>query len=239
MDKNIIILFIIVAFFYFYLISIINKKDQKISSLKEEIYEIEKMVSVNDLRFITNEQKISIIEQALDPKSKRWAKVKQVRAIIQEEMKQSGLESKTNINEITEIASSLVDYSEEYNLKLSLILAISRRESHFNPLAVSPTQAQGIMQLLSSTAKECADDLGKKYFNLFKIRDNVQLGTWYMWKMLNRFKNNEGLAIRAYNAGPVFVEKVISGEISDYPEETKKYFIDVSESQKKYELKGL
>ncbi len=40
--------------------------------------------------------------------------------------------------------------------------------------------------------------------------------------MLNRFKNDEQMAIRAYNAGPVLVEKVMSGEISDFPEENKK-----------------
>lgn len=210
----------------------------QVNKLRTEVEELEKIVVKNDLRFIQNEEKISIIEQSLEPKNRRWAKIKQVRTAIRDELKQN-VGKKLQINEITEIASSLVDYSEEYEVKLSLLLAIARRESHFNPLAVSRTNAQGVMQLVFSTAKECAEDVGKKYFNIFKIRDNIQLGSWYIWKMLNRFKNNEELAIRAYNAGPVLVEKVLSGEIMDYPNETKKYVIDVMESKKKYEERGL
>ena len=239
MTRNEAILFILFISFGFYFKNAVDRKNNQLNVVMNEVEKLQEQVLKNDLRLMASEEKVSVLEQSVDSKSKKWAKVKQIRNVILEEMKESGISSKVEINEVTEIASSVVDFSEEYGVKMSLILAIIRRESHFDPTVVSPTNAQGLMQIVPSTAKEIADSLGKKYYNVFKIRDNVQFGTWYLWKMLSRFKNNEELAIRAYNCGPVYVEKIISEDIKEYPSETQKYIIDVIDSIKKYQSKGL
>ena len=76
---------------------------------------------------------------------------------------------------------------------------------------------------MPATAKECQVDIGKRFSNVFDARSNVQLGTYYLRKMLTRFEGNISLAIKAYNAGPTYVSKVLAGEYKNYPEETIGY----------------
>ena len=135
-----------------------------------------------------------------------------------------------NILGLTRYAGAVVDYSSEYDIPIPLILAVTRQESAFNPRAVSHAGAQGLMQLMPKTAKECVEDIGKRFYNIYDIRTNVQLGTFYLRKMLTKFKDDVELAVKAYNAGPTYVTKVLANEYSSYPKET----IDYSEKVIKY-----
>ena len=56
---------------------------------------------------------------------------------------------------------------------------------------------------------------------------------------MGRFNGDVGLAIRAYNAGPIFVERVKAGIYKDYPEETRDYVIKVLQYKEEYEGFGL
>ena len=163
----------------------------------------------------------SVLHESIDPKDKRWAKIKLIRKIIQDDMASTGLKYGLTIKDLTDMSAAIVDYTNEFDMKMSLILAIIRVESAYNKKAVSRAGAQGLMQIMPETAKECADDLNMKYYNVFKIKDNIRLGTWYKWKVLNMFENDTELGIRAYNAGPTIVKKVLAGEIHDYPKKTK------------------
>lgn len=165
-------------------------------------------------------EQIILLEESIDPKNFRWAKIKKIREVIKETV---AYHKFINVKDLTRYASAVVDYSEKYDVPVSLVLAVTRQESAYNPKAVSHAGAQGLMQLMPATAKECADDIGKRYFNVFKIRDNVQLGVWYLSKMLYVFNEDVSLAVRAYNAGPVYVKKVVSGEWMKYPNETVDY----------------
>jgi len=91
---------------------------------------------------------------------------------------------------------------------------------------------------LPETAIEISNDIGKRNYNLFKVKDNIQFGTWYLWKMINHFGDLE-MGIRAYNCGPTCVERVRSQEYKDYPSETKKYVITVIEWKTVYENQGV
>ena len=102
----------------------------------------------------------------------------------------------------------------KYNLPPELIAAVIRAESNFKVGAVSSAGAQGLMQLMPATAKE----LGVK--NPFDIEQNIEGGTKYLRKMLDRFGGSVHKALAAYNAGPGTVIKY-NGRVP-YPE-TRQY----------------
>ena len=94
-------------------------------------------------------------------------------------------------------------FSKKYDVDKSLIYAVIRQESSFRSQVKSSQNAQGLMQILPSTANW----LSKKYLNnhrmnLFNISSNIQLGTIYLKYLGQRFENNRILMAAAYNAGP-------------------------------------
>ena len=89
-------------------------------------------------------------------------------------------------------------------LEKPIILALTRQESEFNPRAVSPSNAMGMMQLLPSTAKEVAKRAGIPYSKsrLFEEQYNMELGSLYYSRLLSRYDGSYILAAAGYNAGP-------------------------------------
>ncbi len=101
-------------------------------------------------------------------------------------------------------------YSKAFQVDPQLVKAIIAVESCFDRRAVSSVGAQGLMQLMPSTAKIL------KVSNSFDSIENIRGGVRYFSQMLTRFNNNVELALAAYNAGPLAVEKY--GGIPPYPE---------------------
>lgn len=162
---------------------------------------------------------IKFMEQSIPDIQKRNAKAKIVKEIVDQAIKNTKQNHFKSDREYNDYILSVVDYSDKYRVPTSLILAVSRTESNFNPRAVSPTNAQGIMQLIPSTSKYCATSLKKEQHDPFYARDSVQCGTWYLRQMLDIFQD-ENLVIQAYNVGPSYILK-FKGQ--DLPTETKDY----------------
>ena len=86
-----------------------------------------------------------------------------------------------------------------------LALAIARRESEFDPGAVSPAGALGMMQLLPGTAELMAGRTGLSYSRTRLTTDpeyNTRLGAAYMAQLIREFGDSVILISAAYNAGP-------------------------------------
>jgi soluble lytic murein transglycosylase len=109
-----------------------------------------------------------------------------------------------------ELASLIYFESAKYGYEPEFILAIIQTESAFNPLAVSNKGACGLMQLMPATASEIAHEVKIPYegkSTLSRPDVNVRMGTYYLFKMMLRFKDVR-LALVAYNCGPGFVEEM-------------------------------
>lgn len=93
------------------------------------------------------------------------------------------------------------DSARTHGVDPRLVAAVMRRESAWNPRAVSPVGACGLMQLMPATAKF----LGVS--NVFDPRQNIDGGTRYLRTLLDTFDGDLDLTLAAYNAGPGAVAK--------------------------------
>lgn len=114
----------------------------------------------------------------------------------------------------------LIDtYATRHNLVPDLVRALIQVESNFNPLAVSPKGAQGLMQLMPETARR----YGVR--DIFNPEENLSGGIRYLSDLLRMFNGNLPLTVSAYNAGENLVAKI--QKIPDYPE-TREYVTRVA-----------
>jgi hypothetical protein len=103
-----------------------------------------------------------------------------------------------NTPDLDQVVNSI---SGRHHLDPDLVNSVIRAESGFNPLAVSPKGAQGLMQLMPGTAS----NLGVA--NAFDPGSNVEGGTRYLRQLLERYNFDLVKALAAYNAGPQSVEQ--------------------------------
>lgn len=103
--------------------------------------------------------------------------------------------------------------SKAHNVDPLLVDSVIRVESNYNPNAVSPKGAQGLMQLMPPTAQM----LGVT--NSFDPAENIEAGVKYL-KYLQDLYKDDRLALAAYNAGPGAVDRF--RQVPPYPE-TQKY----------------
>jgi soluble lytic murein transglycosylase-like protein len=104
----------------------------------------------------------------------------------------------------------IAEASARYGVPERLIWSVIRVESSFDPRAVSPKGARGLMQLMPETATM----LGVR--DSFDPRQNIDGGTRHLRAMMERFRHDLPLAVAAYNAGEKPV--VQYGGIPPYPE---------------------
>ncbi len=108
--------------------------------------------------------------------------------------------------------------AKTFGVNSGLIKAVIHAESSFNPDAVSPKGAMGLMQLMPDTARE----LGVK--DPLNPTENVMGGTRYLKQLLDRYDGSTPLALAAYNWGMGNLDS----RQSQMPTETKNYVAKIT-----------
>lgn len=106
------------------------------------------------------------------------------------------------------VARALEDASAEFDLDPWLLASLIRVESAGNPNAVSKVGAIGMTQIMPSTGREIARELGLKNYStetLYHAETNIRMGAYYLRKLLNRFDGSIHAALAAYNWGPAHI----------------------------------
>ena len=127
----------------------------------------------------------------------------------------------------------------KFGVEPSLVAAVIKAESRFDPEATSSRGAYGLMQLLPETARFVSERTGISG----DYRDpetNIRIGTRYLSYLQSRYDGDQRLALAAYNSGEGRVDHWLSrGDFDvsrDIPfAETHDYVRNVTESQKVYE----
>ncbi|HLD95094.1 MAG TPA: lytic transglycosylase domain-containing protein [Alphaproteobacteria bacterium] len=130
----------------------------------------------------------------------------------------------------------------------ALCYAIMRQESRFDPKALSPAGAKGLMQMMEPTAVATAKKWNVRYQNLFSPEHNIELGSAHVQDLLDYYKGDWVLSVAAYNAGKRAVDSWIEkygdprtlNHHEDFIElipygETRNYVQRVGENFKVYE----
>lgn len=118
------------------------------------------------------------------------------------------------VSKSAQFEASISEHSRAQGVSPDLVRAVIQVESAFNPSAVSPKGAMGLMQLMPATAVE----LGVS--NPFEPDENIRGGVTYLKRLLDRYDQKVELALAAYNAGMGNVEKY--GDVPPF-QETRSY----------------
>jgi soluble lytic murein transglycosylase-like protein len=123
------------------------------------------------------------------------------------------------------------EHARANGVRPDLVRAVMQVESGFNPLARSPKGALGLMQLMPATIRQFG------VMNPFNPIENIRAGVAYLRGLLDRYENNEELALAAYNAGPDAVDK--HGQTVPPFRETRHYVAQINQmAARPLEMRG-
>ena len=119
----------------------------------------------------------------------------------------------------------IAEVAARYQMDRALVKAVIKAESGFEPRAVSPKGARGLMQLMPQTA------MLHGVRHIHEPSENIEGGVQHLRMLLDRYNNNVPLALAAYNAGEGAVDQ--AGGIPAFPE-TRDYVWRVLQFRQQY-----
>jgi soluble lytic murein transglycosylase-like protein len=141
---------------------------------------------------------------------------------------------------------AIAEDAKKFDADPTLVLAIMREESRFNPRAKSAAAARGLLQFIITTARDIGHEVGLVDLgpeDLYDPRVIIRLGAKYVATLSKEFGNDRYKAAAAYNAGPKQValwSRMAPAPGDDYFlsavsfDETKQYVRKVLNSYKRY-----
>ena len=113
-------------------------------------------------------------------------------------------------------------FAAEYNVDEMLVFSVIKTESGFNERAQSAKDAKGLMQITDETARWAFEQIGiDKNSDIFEPEINIQVGTWYLSKLINDNNGDLVTALASYNAG--------SGNVQKWKDACGKKTIDITD----------
>ncbi len=120
-------------------------------------------------------------------------------------------------------SDKIFKYATGSDVNPYFLTAIMKTESNFDPDAVSPKGARGLMQIMPDTGEWIAMQINLYPFHpdlLFDPETNIRMGAWYIASLEDEFAGSQIIALAAYNGGRGNVtkwlrENKISGNLSD------------------------
>ena len=116
--------------------------------------------------------------------------------------------------ETLSLAQHIVDEADGIGVPVSLLLAVIEVESSFDPCAVSPVGAKGLMQIMPSRIlgpDQASSDFAFNHHLVFDPHWNISFGAAYLSRLINRFGSIE-MALAAYNRGPTRLRRQLKNQ---------------------------
>ena len=108
---------------------------------------------------------------------------------------------------------STLIHAAAFDIEPALVWAVMRQESAFSPVAVSTSNAQGLMQVIPSTWDWLAELQRERPGDPFDPDTNVRYGAYYLRWLLNYFDGDVELAVTSYNRGQGYIRRLFEGEV--------------------------
>ncbi len=126
---------------------------------------------------------------------------------------------------------SVEAHAAAFGVEPELVWAVMRQESAFSPVAVSTSNAQGLMQVIPSTWNWLAELQREPAGDPFDPDDNVRYGAYYLRWLIDHFDGDLELAIASYNRGQGYIGRLFAGDVVDGDKDELYRHIDALETR--------
>lgn len=212
----------------------------RVASLELKLSEVQ--IAGNATTFELDKLKgsVAIIDGAVNAEGKRKQRILKVKNLIHEIAVKDHLPAAQSLepSQLYEMATAIVDRSDAEHIPVALLMGLIRQESAFNPEAVSKKGAQGLTQVMPTTADDIKQWTQRSYYEPFRISHNIHFGAYYLGRMMRKFGWDKSKAVQAYNGGPEAVTSYYAGVGKLWPE-TIDYEQQVMAFARKYESMGV
>ena len=132
--------------------------------------------------------------------------------------------------------ASVETHAAAFGIEPALVWAIMRQESAFSPVAVSTSNAQGLMQVIPSTWTWLAELKREPPGDPFDPDTNVRYGAYYLRWLLDYFDGDLELAIASYNRGQGYIRRLFTGDVVARDKDELYRYIDALETREYLQL---